>query len=61
MRALQPALYSDSIVSRTLDYLTLKDNFLSKACGDTLELGIGTSLNPSHYPKLISNGDKKTQ
>lgn len=44
------SLYSDSIVSRTLDFPTLRAKLLSKAFGDVLELGVGTGLNLPHYP-----------
>jgi len=42
-------LYSDSMVSRTLDFVTLRRNLLSRARGDVLELGVGTGLNLPMY------------
>ena len=48
------SLYSDSIVSRTLDFPTLRENLLSKASGEVLELGVGTGLNLPHYSKLTA-------
>jgi methyltransferase OMS1 len=48
------SLYSDSIVSKTLDFPTLRANLLSNASGDVLELGVGTGLNLPHYPNLSS-------
>ena len=47
------SLYSESIVSRTLDFPTLRSNLLSKAEGDVLELGVGTGLNLPQYPSSI--------
>ena len=49
------SLYSESIVSRTLDFPTLRSNLLSKAYGDVLELGVGTGLNLPKYPSESGN------
>mmetsp|Transcript_36221 Transcript_36221/g.73961 ORF Transcript_36221/g.73961 Transcript_36221/m.73961 type:complete len:276 (-) Transcript_36221:352-1179(-) len=43
-------LYSDSIISRTLDFTALRKSLLSQASGSVLELGVGTGLNLPHYP-----------
>ena len=43
------SLYTDSIVSRTLDFSTLRADLLSKSIGDVLEIGVGTGLNLPHY------------
>ena len=43
-------LYSESIISRKLDFDRLRENLLSNAKGNVLELGVGTGLNLSHYP-----------
>jgi len=44
------AVYTESIVSRVLDFSTLRTRLLERASGDVLELGVGTGLNLSHYP-----------
>jgi methyltransferase OMS1 len=54
------SLYSDSIVSRTLDFPTLRANLVSKASGDVLELGIGTGLNLPYYSNLSENSSPVT-
>ena len=43
-------LYSDSLVSKALDFPSLRSSLLSKAYGDVLEIGVGTGLNLPHYP-----------
>ena len=43
-------LYSDSLVSKALDFPSLRSSLLSKAHGDVLEIGVGTGLNLPHYP-----------
>ena len=43
-------LYSDSLVSKALDFPSLRASLLSKAYGDVLEIGVGTGLNLPHYP-----------
>lgn len=43
-------LYSDSIISRTLEFTTLRRSLLDQASGDVLELGVGTGLNLPYYP-----------
>ena len=43
-------LYSDSLVSKALDFPSLRASQLSKAYGDVLEIGVGTGLNLPHYP-----------
>ena len=45
-------LYSDSIISKQLDFTSLRQNLLSKAYGNVLELGVGTGLNLPFYPPL---------
>lgn len=44
-------LYSESFISKKLDFDTLRKNLLSQAKGDVLELGVGTGLNLPHYPE----------
>ena len=46
-------LYSDSIISRQLDFTSLRQNLLSNAYGNVLELGVGTGLNLPLYPPLL--------
>ena len=48
-------LYSDSLVSRALDFTTLRKDLLSKADGDVLELGVGTGLNLPYYPNGVTS------
>ena len=43
-------LYSDSLVSKALDFPSLRSSLLSKAHDDVLEIGVGTGLNLPHYP-----------
>ena len=50
-------LYSDSLVSKALDFPSLRASLLSKAYGDVLEIGVGTGLNLPYYP---SGGNKMT-
>mmetsp|Transcript_21765 Transcript_21765/g.62419 ORF Transcript_21765/g.62419 Transcript_21765/m.62419 type:complete len:282 (+) Transcript_21765:78-923(+) len=50
-------LYSDSLVSKALDFPSLRASLLSKAYGDVLEIGVGTGLNLPHYP---NDGSKMT-
>lgn len=45
------ALYSESFISRKLDFDSFRQQLLSNARGDVLELGVGTGLNLPHYPK----------
>ena len=42
--------YSESFISKKLDFDTLRQNLLSQAKGNVLELGVGTGLNLPHYP-----------
>ena len=44
------SVYTESIVSKALDFSTLRTNLLTRASGDVLELGVGTGLNLPHYP-----------
>ena len=50
-------LYSDSLVSKALDFPSLRASLLSKAYGDVLEIGVGTGLNLPYYP---NDGSKMT-
>lgn len=49
-------LYSGSLVSKALDFQTLRTNLLAKANGDVLELGVGTGLNLPLYSQDIDSG-----
>ena len=42
--------YSESFISKKLDFDALRQNLLSQAKGNVLELGVGTGLNLPHYP-----------
>lgn len=44
------SVYTESIVSKALDFSALRTNLLEKASGDILEMGVGTGLNLPHYP-----------
>lgn len=44
------SVYTESIVSKALDFSSLRTNLLRRASGDVLELGVGTGLNLPHFP-----------
>lgn len=48
-------LYSGSLVSKALDFQSLRTNLLAKANGDVLELGVGTGLNLPLYSQDINS------
>lgn len=49
-------LYSGSLVSKALDFQSLRTNLLARANGDVLELGVGTGLNLPLYSSDIDSG-----
>lgn len=49
------SVYTESIVSKALDFSTLRANLLARASGDVLELGVGTGLNLPQYPSVAAN------
>ena len=48
------SVYTESIVSRTLDFSALRSKLLERASGNVLELGVGTGLNLPHYPPVTT-------